>query len=234
MNKSSLRIIQDFQNFENNKPKDIYIYINKKNFYQCYAMIVGPKNTPYFGGYFFFEIKFPKNYPHSPPTIKFLTINGKIRFNPNLYEGGKVCLSILGTWSGPNWQPVMNLKLVLLSIQSLLGEHPITNEPGYENTDPGDIKSMHYNYFLLYNTYKLAIINVVNNKFKKYSKYFKKEIKDSFKQNYQQLHTDLQSYLVTIGNIKVKNEMYFMPSSSNLNFNLLLKQFETTTQIFED
>ena len=26
---------------------------------------------------------------------------GKVRFNPNLYNDGKVCLSILGTWAGP-------------------------------------------------------------------------------------------------------------------------------------
>jgi len=24
--------------------------------------------------------------------------------NPNLYADGKVCLSLLGTWSGPGWE----------------------------------------------------------------------------------------------------------------------------------
>jgi hypothetical protein len=28
-----------------------------------------------------------------------------VRFNPNLYINGKVCLSLLGTWSGPSWNP---------------------------------------------------------------------------------------------------------------------------------
>ena len=28
------------------------------------------------------------------------TGGGSIRFNPNLYACGKVCLSLLGTWSG--------------------------------------------------------------------------------------------------------------------------------------
>jgi len=28
------------------------------------------------------------------------TGNGAIRFNPNLYNWGKVCLSLLGTWRG--------------------------------------------------------------------------------------------------------------------------------------
>jgi hypothetical protein len=29
----------------------------------------------------------------------------QVRFNPNLYSDGKVCLSLLGTWSGPGWIP---------------------------------------------------------------------------------------------------------------------------------
>jgi Ubiquitin-conjugating enzyme len=38
--------------------------------------------------------------------MKFLTTGaGSVRFNPNLYNCGKVCLSLLGTWSGPSWSP---------------------------------------------------------------------------------------------------------------------------------
>jgi hypothetical protein len=36
-----------------------------------------------------------------PPQVSFKTTGGgSIRFNPNLYAEGKVCLSLLGTWSG--------------------------------------------------------------------------------------------------------------------------------------
>ena len=172
VDKSSLRIVNDLSDFMNNKPDGIYLYINKKNFYKNYALIIGPKNTPYFGGFFLFEIVFPKNYPKKPPSVKFLTINNQVRFNPNLYENGKVCLSILGTWSGPKWRPVMNLKLVLLSIQSLLGEYPIQNEPGFVNTKPDNNLSINYNSYIIYNTYKIAIIDILKKKFKKYTKYF--------------------------------------------------------------
>ena len=54
----------------NNKPEGIYLYINKKNFYKNYALIIGPKNTPYFGGFFLFEITFPKNYPKKTTRCK--------------------------------------------------------------------------------------------------------------------------------------------------------------------
>jgi hypothetical protein len=44
-----------------------------------------------------------------------------VRFNPNLYNCGKVCLSLLGTWSGEKWDPaVSNINQVLQSICYLI------------------------------------------------------------------------------------------------------------------
>jgi len=38
---------------------------------------------------------------HILPSHLIIKIGGgSVRFNPNLYASGKVCLSILGTWSG--------------------------------------------------------------------------------------------------------------------------------------
>ena len=81
---------------------------------------------------FIFDIEMPKDYPISPPKVKFINLNGQVRFHPNLYKCGKVCLSILNTWHGPGWTSVQTLSSVLLSIQSLMNEHPIQNEPGWE------------------------------------------------------------------------------------------------------
>lgn len=68
--------------------------------------------------------------------------SGGLRLNPNLYECGKVCLSLLGTWSGKqreNWIPGESTMLqVLVSIQALiLNADPFFNEPGYETQFPG-------------------------------------------------------------------------------------------------
>jgi ubiquitin-conjugating enzyme E2 Z len=80
-------------------------------------MICGPKDTPYEGGFFVFYFRYPPTYPNEPPIGKFLTTDsGRVRFNPNLYKNGKICLSLLGTWSGPGWTPAHSLKSVLLSI----------------------------------------------------------------------------------------------------------------------
>ncbi|DBB18625.1 TPA: Baculoviral IAP repeat-containing protein 6 [Trebouxia sp. C0006] len=101
------------------------------------ALIIGPADTPYANGCFLFDIFLPSNYPSAPPSVHFLTTGGGlIRFNPNLYECGKVCLSLLGTWSGPSWDPTHSTLLqVLISIQSMiLVDDPYFNEPGYESS----------------------------------------------------------------------------------------------------
>ena len=69
---------------------------NREFFFIC-----RPEDTPYTGGCYQFDIYFPPKYPQSPPQVNFRTTGGGIvRFNPNLYQCGKVCLSLLGTWEG--------------------------------------------------------------------------------------------------------------------------------------
>ena len=77
----------------------------------------------------------PADYPHAPPKVRLLTTGGgRWRPNPNLYADGKVCLSLLGTWEGPRWDPKFSTILqVLISIQSLIFVvDPYFNEPGFE------------------------------------------------------------------------------------------------------
>ena len=100
-------------------------------------MIAGPEGTPYAGGLFEFDCFLPLEYPHKPPMMHLRTTGGgTVRFNPNLYPNGKVCLSLLGTWSGPGWVPGRSTLLqVLISIQSMiLCDEPYLNEPGWANS----------------------------------------------------------------------------------------------------
>lgn len=79
--------------------------------------------------------------------------SGGLRLNPNLYECGKVCLSLLNTWSGSKselWTPGKSTILqVLLSIQALvLNAKPFFNEPGYASMAgslEGEKRSIAYN-----------------------------------------------------------------------------------------
>lgn len=57
------------------------------------AVIFPPSGTPYSGGTFAFDILLPQDYPQRPPKVQFLTTGGgRVRFNPNLYDDGKVRL----------------------------------------------------------------------------------------------------------------------------------------------
>jgi ubiquitin-protein ligase len=110
----------------------IYYWADEQDLRNGKALIIGPEGTPYAHCPLLFSIRLPDDYPFNPPAVKFLTSDGQTRFHPNLYVEGKVCLSILGTWSGPKWSAVMNISTVLSSIQSLLEANPIVNEPSWE------------------------------------------------------------------------------------------------------
>ncbi|XP_048248264.1 (E3-independent) E2 ubiquitin-conjugating enzyme-like [Haliotis rufescens] len=115
------------------------------------VMIIGPAQTPYEDGLFFFDVQLPNDYPNSPPIFHYHSYCSD-RLNPNLYEDGKVCVSLLGTWSGKGnevWTSSSNLLQVLVSIQGLIlvGE-PYYNEAGYERqrgTQQGLENSRMYN-----------------------------------------------------------------------------------------
>lgn len=62
---------------------------------------MGSKDTPYAYGAFLYDLYCDNSFPTSPPKLRLLTTGGNtVRFNPNLYVDGYICLSLLGTWSG--------------------------------------------------------------------------------------------------------------------------------------
>ena len=228
LKKPILRIIRDVIEMIDDPIDGIEVKLNKEDIFKQTVMIVGPAGTPYFGGFFFFDFEFPENYPAKPPKVLMKTIDGKIRFNPNLYECGKVCLSILGTWSGPSWTNIMTLKTILLSIRSLMSDFPITNEPGFEDTSRDSQKNIDYNCYLIYHNYRLAIIDVVSNK-KKFNKYYmiyQEEIKKYFERNSLELYNNLQSYKIIYAQGIIGRVIYFLKSENKYDFIKLSKKFE--------
>nr|XP_011466900.1 PREDICTED: putative ubiquitin-conjugating enzyme E2 38 isoform X2 [Fragaria vesca subsp. vesca] len=131
------RIQEEWKILENDLPDTIFVRVYEARMELLRAVIIGPTGTPYHDGLFVFDCLFPTDYPNSPPMVYYYS--GGLRLNPNLYECGKVCLSLLGTWSGKqreNWIPGESTMLqVLVSIQALiLNADPYFNEPGYEKT----------------------------------------------------------------------------------------------------
>ena len=127
------------------------------------CVVCGPEGTPYYGGLFHFRVEHPHSYPVENPTCTNLTTGqGRVGFNPNLYRTGKVCMSILGTWVGPGWNPSHSLSSVLLSIQSLMNDQPYCNEPGREGVARDDPNNLAYDAFLKYATLKFACVDVLD------------------------------------------------------------------------
>eukprot|EP00672_Neobodo_designis_P019098 CAMPEP_0174827140 /NCGR_PEP_ID=MMETSP1114-20130205/518_1 /TAXON_ID=312471 /ORGANISM="Neobodo designis, Strain CCAP 1951/1" /LENGTH=164 /DNA_ID=CAMNT_0016060747 /DNA_START=103 /DNA_END=597 /DNA_ORIENTATION=+ len=85
------------------------------NIMEWEAVLPGPEETPWEGGLFSLEMKFSDDYPNTPPRVKFTTPG---IFHPNVYVNGDICLDILKS----QWSPTYDVRMLLLSIQSLLAE----------------------------------------------------------------------------------------------------------------
>ncbi|KAG0319887.1 hypothetical protein BGZ99_004862 [Dissophora globulifera] len=102
------------------------------------VMIQGPDHTPYRNALFLFDFKLTSQFPSQPPLAFFHSWTGGIgRINPNLYEDGNVCLSLLNTWHGKDqtetWTPSSSVLQLLISLQGLvLVPEPYYNEAGFE------------------------------------------------------------------------------------------------------
>ncbi|XP_005094047.1 ubiquitin-conjugating enzyme E2 Z [Aplysia californica] len=156
------RIKNDITALYSDPPPGLCVIPDPMNITKIHALLTGPFDTPYEGGFFYFFIRFPSDYPISPPRVRLMTTGGgTVRFNPNLYRNGKVCLSILGTWAGPSWSPAQTLSSVLISIQSLMNEKPYHNEPGFEHErTSGDSK--HYNDIIQHETVRVAVCDMMD------------------------------------------------------------------------
>ena len=168
------RIYNEIKELKNSvdifKQSGIYYHIDDEEIDKIYIMFIGPPDTPYEKGFYFFELYYPDNYPMTPPVMKYCTQGSltnrvnkpvSIRFNPNLYTNGKVCLSMLNTWKGPGWVPTNTISNILVAIQALVfNEEPLRNEPGFENSPKVDID--YYNKILEFSNFKIAICDQLN------------------------------------------------------------------------
>ncbi|CAM9178435.1 unnamed protein product [Ectocarpus sp. 4 AP-2014] len=156
------RVRNDIRSAMRDPIPGLFVYPDEDLVTVVHALVTGPFDTPYEGGFFYFVLHCPDDYPHSPPRVRLMTTGGgTVRFNPNLYANGKVCLSILGTWNGPRWTPVHSISSVLLSIQSLMNEKPYHNEPGFEAaSNPQDVRD--YSDCITHETLRVAVCAMVD------------------------------------------------------------------------
>ena len=202
MSKEAIQRImnKDMKSIQKMKLKELGIHVNfdEENIMKATAIIIGPKDTPYENGILYFIIEFPKDYPFKPPKIGYVS-HSRYRIHPNLYVGrsydnhiGKVCLSSINTWSGPKWTTVMHIGSILLSIQSLLCNNPLHNEPGFEG-EVGEKNNL-YNLIVEYDNYNHLI---KNNGFQIHPMFipFNEIIRNHLRQNKKQIFKKLDSLI---------------------------------------
>ena len=171
-----IRLAQELADLSNSLPHEhtnaIFVRVDKTKVDLMKVMIMGSSQTPYAHGAFEYDVYFDDSYPNSPPKVNLMTTGGgAVRFNPNLYANGKVCLSLLGTWQGrggENWNPKLSTFLqVLLSIQSLIMTEDIYyNEPGlevYAGTPQGELENEGYSNVVRFCNIKYAMIEQMRN-----------------------------------------------------------------------
>ena len=223
---SITRLLKDVKQIIKNPltEQGIYYIHDDSDMLKGYAMIVGPKDTPYFGGNYFFEIKYPADYPHSPPKVKYCTNGYNIRMNPNLYICGKVCVSLLNTWRGEQWTSCQTISTILLTLCTLLCKDPLLNEPGVSN---GHKDMQFYNEIIEYSNLQTAVCDILSRKEDIYLPFFenfRSFINENFIKNVDDLiefatqkNTDFKQQIVNF-----KTGFYSM--NVNVDYGKILEQ----------
>ncbi|XP_053698475.1 (E3-independent) E2 ubiquitin-conjugating enzyme UBE2O isoform X2 [Sabethes cyaneus] len=160
------------------------------------VMIEGPKKTPYEGGLFLFDIQLGQDYPSAPPLCHYISYCSD-RLNPNLYEDGKVCVSLLGTWSGRGtemWGPNSTLLQVIVSIQGLiLVDEPYFNEAGYDKqkgSQQGKENSRMYNEMVI-----LKLVQSMSKMIANPPEIFSAQIIAHFREHGLAMHNRIKSWM---------------------------------------
>ncbi|KAF2458693.1 hypothetical protein BDY21DRAFT_283400 [Lineolata rhizophorae] len=133
------RIAKEHKILRNALPDGVYVRSWETRMDLLRILIVGPLDTPYELAPFVVDMHMGASFPNSPPEAFFHSwTGGRGAVNPNLYEDGKICLSLLGTWhsddKGEAWSPAKSTVLqILVSLLGLvLVREPYYNEAGYQ------------------------------------------------------------------------------------------------------
>ncbi|CAM9281924.1 unnamed protein product [Heterosigma akashiwo] len=112
-----------------NPPEGVSVgLVDDDNIFEWELMIVGPPDTLYEGGFFQARLNFPSDFPNMPPEMTFISE----MWHPNVYEDGKVCISILHPpgedkfndqeTAEERWRPILGVESIIISVISMLSD----------------------------------------------------------------------------------------------------------------
>jgi len=229
------RLLKDVKHIIKNPLTEngIYYIHDDADIMKGYALIIGPSDTPYFGGNYFFEFNYPADYPHSPPKVKYCTNGNNIRFNPNLYTCGKVCVSLLNTWRGDQWTSCQTISTVLLTLCTLLCKDPLLNEPGVSNKHE-DMKS--YDEIIQIANLDIAICSILQKKegiFLPFFENFFPYMKENFLKNYDKLMEFAEKKNVEFNEESKQFTTRYYSMRITANYKKVINRLKETKQIVE-
>lgn len=132
------RIIKEHQIMQSSLPEGVFVRAWEGRLDMLRVLIIGPKETPYELAPILIDFYLGGDFPTKPPKAYFHSwTNGVGRVNPNLYEDGNICLSLLGTWPGDDgkdtWSATGSTMLqIIVSILGLV----LVKEPYYSKFPP--------------------------------------------------------------------------------------------------
>jgi ubiquitin-conjugating enzyme E2 R len=124
----ALKILQNsYRQLQRDPVEGFAVEPHEDDFFNWTVWIEAPKDTPFEGGIFELELKFPSDFPMSPPELKFVSEF----WHPNVFQDGRVCISILhppvddpmsGELPQERWLPTQTVSTIILSVLSILGD----------------------------------------------------------------------------------------------------------------
>jgi ubiquitin-conjugating enzyme E2 Z len=210
----------------------IYYTHDEEDMLVGYAMIIGPRDSVYSYGYYFFKFHFSENYPYSPPVVKFYGADANIRFHPNLYRNGKICLSILNTWKGEGWTSCQNIQSILITILSLLDNKPLLHEPGITEQHK-DFNN--YNELIQYSNYNCSLLKMIyeENVHSQFISFYSL-IKKTFFENYKDIIEKLEKFENTENDNKIINVKIYGSMNGTINYKALKDKIIETYNLLKE
>jgi len=221
------RLVKDIQTMMSEEMSSLGVYysFDEVNMKKGTALVFGPDDTPYADCPLFFSVAIPNDYPFVSPVVLITSSDGQTRFHPNLYVNGKVCLSILGTYTGPSWASTLNIGSVFKSIVSLLDKNPIVNEPGWEKYTLEYEAAAHYAEWVEY-----RLLEMIVSEYGQYKRgtnptwtLFKDVLEEVWPTRWGRIREKIQARAETVGTKSYRGITYGM--SGEANWQKLLEKF---------
>eukprot|EP00730_Choanoeca_flexa_P009674 TRINITY_DN12832_c0_g1_i1.p1 TRINITY_DN12832_c0_g1~~TRINITY_DN12832_c0_g1_i1.p1 ORF type:complete len:174 (+),score=31.00 TRINITY_DN12832_c0_g1_i1:63-524(+) len=132
------RLQQELMTLMMSGDSSISAFPEDDNLFNWKGTMTGGKDTMYDGLTYTLSLSFPKDYPYTAPTVKFVTPC----YHPNVDEAhGNICIDILKE----QWSASYDVRTVLLSIQTMLDDpnvdSPLNGHAAQLWSDPGAYKA---------------------------------------------------------------------------------------------